>query len=519
MGASDIMTSFGSGSPLWAAGHKDVIKMEFYLGYGSMDSYPMPSTALAWTTSFEVGISLSEITWGFHNTAFSKQASRIEFTLHDIAGDMLETFLEIRRGDTVIYFKGPGSDGKKWSGEYAAYKPVSDDCDMEFSPSQGFTYKFVGSSINKLVDTKFLSLHSKIIVNGTGTSNAKHGNIFEDYLKEVEEKWNDKLSDHPSKTATAQIKFIIDKSVGVNDLMAKQTPWMVEKEKKGNTLVTGGNAGVYIQPFEMNSMASIGSEVRRLWQERFVSNETGSSRAIDSNSQLEVNYRNYEGGINFIDIKLQRKNETDKTTGFNETVCIGSDITCKGYPYRANLVGLNFEGLFNILSVDQLKVNQESSTGEVFIGGGESVIVSPAENELTIDELQEHETFSNISFAAPKPSGNNNSFDGLGRLNSFLNAHHNASLTVDVEFAYTFGFTPVVHGGKLLDATPGFVNGGILATEGVHIQLYWYDTIECSNLVLMPAFSRFYRITEVSHTIGLNGNTTQVKLSHQNVTK
>ena len=82
---------------------------------------------------------------------------------------------------------------------------------------------------------------------------------------------------------------------------------------------------------------------------------------------------------------------------------------------------------------------------------------------------------------------------------------------------YSYGFTPVVHGGKLIDAIGGEVTCGIHFLQGVELQFYWYTDVTCEKLALVPGISTSYRITSVTHTIGLSGNTTQVKLSHKNL--
>ena len=50
--------------------------------------------------------------------------------------------------------------------------------------------------------------------------------------------------------------------------------------------------------------------------------------------------------------------------------------------------------------------------------------------------------------------------------------------------------------------------------QGAELEFYWYTEPTCSILVKNPVISSSYRISEVTHQIGLSGNQTVVKLSH-----
>jgi hypothetical protein len=79
---------------------------------------------------------------------------------------------------------------------------------------------------------------------------------------------------------------------------------------------------------------------------------------------------------------------------------------------------------------------------------------------------------------------------------------------------YTYGFTPITHGGFLPDAISGSPMGGINHDVGAELSFWWYVDVDCQQMAPVEAISTIYRITKVIHSIGLSGNNTQISLSH-----
>jgi hypothetical protein len=114
------------------------------------------------------------------------------------------------------------------------------------------------------------------------------------------------------------------------------------------------------------------------------------------------------------------------------------------------------------------------------------------------------------------PAGNNPSYDGWNNFASLLQKYKLSQFTLDIELPYTFAFTPEWFGGVLKNATDAG-NGAFAVEEGIELQFYWYIDSWCEILEKVDVISTDYRITLVTHNIGLNGNTTQIKLSHLSV--
>jgi len=501
------------GSIFTAVGHEEVIKMEYKLGLGSLEASE-PSKLLAYTTSFKKGVSLSEIKWGFHNTSEPGEydSSYIEFTLHDIAGETFQDFLDVKSNAKYIFFKGPKSDGSLWDGAYTKYQPVQDGCQLEFSQTQGFTYRFSGSPIVNNVKTQKYSVHSKIELDGLCDTNKKHANTFKDYMDELTYKWNSQLG--CKKAGTAKIQ--IDLSDSSPDLPS-QTPFLVEQE--GNNpkpLNTSGDPVKRVKKFPINAGVPLAKEIQSFWQERFAGKETDTSKNINAGSVLEVNFKKYDGSTTFIDIKLHRKRQTDFSVNTID-VCVGDDVNCAGATYRAQLTELDFRGILAQIGQDKIINAGEQKTGEANAIGSDSILCVDAEESKGEVDKQDKENLSHTPNSPGIATGNNAIFDSRGYLASYLNKYKHADFALEIEMPYSYGFTPVVHGGKLIDAIGGEVTCGIHFLQGVELQFYWYTDVTCEKLALVPGISTSYRITSVTHTIGLSGNTTQVKLSHKNL--
>lgn len=527
MGLSDIDTTKGetdevapgpAGPTFSAVGHRDVIKMEYEIGIGTIDAWKADKI-IAHTESFKNGVSLSEIKWGFYNPSESgtKESAFLDFTLHDIAGEAISDYLRIKSGSTIIFFKGPMSDGKIWSGKEAIYKPIAQDCKLQFSPTQGFTYSFSAMPIGHLPKTKELATPAQITINGLDEAGNPHANTFEYYLKELAEKWNAHLAGDNIKVAKAMIKFEISTGYGIQDDLKNHVPYITERSGEENELKKSGDPTTPIQQYEIPPNTDLATAVKGLWQQRFAEKDEDPDASINAGSQLEVNFREYKKGTNYIDVRLHRKTKTDTVTNIIP-VCIGDDENCKNAAYRAQLVEINFgEKFLQVASVNKMNSIDANSHGEAHQAGNSAHTVKSASDEYKISgETMMKETTAGMSHVPNLPAGNNPTMDGWGNFQTTLNNYKSPEFTLEIELPYSFGFTPIVNGGKLADAIEGCQSCGILFTEGVDLEFYWYTDPTCESLKKVKEISTRYRITKVTHTIGLSGNVTQVSLSHLN---
>jgi len=501
-------------TPESAVGHDEVIKMHYMIGFGPMGESE-PTTIMAWTTSFYVGICLSQIKWGFFNTASAGdlESSYIEFTLHDISGTSLSNFLEVRSGKNSIFFRGPMSDGFLWPGQWVCYHPIPEKFQLEFSATQGFTYTIAGVPVATTTKTPYIAVHNKITVDGLDFGHNLHGNTFQDYLDEITWKWNNSI-DEPEKKATAQIKLKID---GGNGSLAGTTPFITERDGDGHVLNTAGSPITRIQAYDLKPGTPISEALQGLWQERFVPVESTPGKDLNKGSVLEVNFEKYDGTTNHVYVRLLKKDEDDKAEPLPLPVCIGSDTNCIGMPWRAQLVGLDLSVIIKHMAAGKFANNNETSQSEVQISGGNTQTTTPAEKTNEAPDKQSKETTANIPYMVGTPTSNNPTFGGWGELQTLLNNFKTSEFSLEAEMPYSFGFSPKSVGGFLKDSKEGTSNGGIDVSQGVFLQFYWYVDPHCSILALVDAISTVYRLTTVTHTIGLSGNTTQIKLSHMNV--
>ncbi len=508
----------GAGSPFTAVGHDEVIKMEYFIGIGRIDTGVM-EIPLAWTSSYLTGVSLSEIRWGFYNTGESgtTESAKLEFTLHDIAGQTLSNFIRIKSGGWCIFFRGPTSSGFPWWGADAIYYPTPDSCDLQFSQTQGFTYRFSAVPIGNISKTAILAAHSKVTINGLNEGNVAHGNTFKDYLEELEVKWNKMISESPEKAGTAKIKIQMRGGEAANDEALTQSPVITEQENKGQNVVRTGDPSAKIKQIEFSQLQNIAEVIKSLWQKRFVSTETSPEKGISQSSHLEVNFAKYEAGTSIIDVKCHKTTVTDDTS-YVFPICVGTDDVCSGFPYRAQIAAINFKGLFTLLAAD--KLSAEKGTGPLEpsqAGNQEHGPIQHAKTHDVSESTQKENTLALLSLAAGMGRGNNPMYDGWGEFNSLKSVHKNADFTIDLDMPYTFAFTPQAHGGLLKDSIPGDPMGGIDIKVGAFLFFWWYTDPHCQDVSLVRELTTKYRITKVQHTIGLSGNTTQVSLSHLNV--
>ena len=519
-GLSSNEPAYLPATPFYSVGHRETIKMEYLIGIGSISSGFMEKV-LAYTESFNEGVSLSDIKWGFYNTGAggATEAGYIEFTIHDIAGQCLEDFVKIKSATQYIYFQGPMSDGSLWPGPQMIYSPLSEDCNLEFSPSQGFTYTFKGFPLFQAARSKVMGAPAQFIINGLDhTTNKPHSNTFEDYLKELADKWNANIQSETKKNI-AGIKFEYETGDNI-DSMRKATPFNVIKEK-GKTLSTTANPLTPAAPITVQAGDTLSDVVIKLWQHGFAPTEQDAAGGYNADSKVEVNLKAKDGNIHLIDVKLHEKLKTDTTTTLIP-VCVGDDINCKYQPYRANLVGINFGGIWNVVAAN-LFSKTEGGTDE----SDPSVTAGNDTKKNTDINVQDATTGTtagskeNMNAIDTNPgirSGQNPVYDGWNTVATILNKHKMPDFELNIELPYSFGFTPMVHGGLLTDSMTGMATGGISFKQGVALMFYWYTSPTCSALALVPGISNDYRVVKVTHNIGLNGNTTQVALSHLTIT-
>lgn len=508
----------GAGTPWSPVGHDEVIKMHYWIGIGRIE-VGMPETPLAWTTSYTTGVSLSEIKWGFYNPSDpgSDSSAFLEFTLHDIAGQTMSDFIKIKTGQYAIYFHGPTSGGDFWFGNMAVYYPNQESCDLQFSQTQGFTYKFSAKPIGELAKSKLIAPTSKITINGINEGNVAHGNTFKDYLQELETKWNKMLTESPDKANTAKIKIQMRPEEAANDDALKQPPVHVEKEKKGQPAGKTATGAAKIDQISFTQFDPISSVIQALWQKRFVPAEAAPEKKIDKNSQLEVSWCKYEGGETVIDVKCHKTGVTDNVPN-TFFLCVGTDDVCDGFPYRAQIAAINFKGMFTLLAAE--KMNNPKGMGSAEMsqqGNQENVPVSHAKTTPVAESTQKEATMAALAWAAGIGAGVNPQYDGWGQFRTLLNKHKIPDFTIDFDMPYTYAFTPQVNGGLLKDAIPGTAMGGINFSEGIQLFFWWYTDPDCQDVTLVRELSTDYRITKVQHSIGLSGNTTQLSVSHLNV--
>ncbi len=483
-----------------AVGNGDVVKMEYVIMIGPFDNDP--DTMLAHTESFHEGISLSEIKWGYVNTSNNADSGlgAIEFTLHDIAGGMLANFIRVRRGTNYIHFRGPMSNGKlNPVPDWTIYFPIPNDCKIEFSATQGFTYTFVGHPIVQLSQQGTIASAGDFSITG---SQVDKTTTFKDYLnKVVVPMWNAQIDkgNHGNKTPThiKEFVFVTDDYLSYEDNPAQ------------TTLQETKSVQAHLEPFAVTLGMTVSSLVTGLFNERFKKAEE-----YKDSPSLEVNFVKWKGEGHTIQVRFHDKKNQDVVSDI--AVCIGDDVNCSWAEYRAQLVGIAFNDLVGQFS--SVASGDISPSGDTTQGGNTKpdpenknpVEVDPEGNKEAI----ERETSDYISM----PSGHG-STAMWGQLSTFLQEQNIPSFTLDIELPYSFGFTPFTLGGKLKDSIEGGTGVGIHYTQGVQLVFYWYKDPDCQTLVFRPEISQAYRITSVSHTIGLNGNTTQVGLSHLHIGK
>lgn len=483
--------------PNSAVGHSDVVLMKYKIGMGLYD-HGLDALIVSDQT-YKEGVSLSEVSWGFNSPGSTNgaEAAKLSFTIHDIAGKMIDTISKLRTGKYWLYFKGPTSTGALWGGDYAIYRPIPEDCRIEFSYSTGFTYTISGVPIVKLVE-KSLVLKSNFTITG---NNAGPNATFKDYLiKEFQKMYNDTLKETPDKLESAQLKFNkLEGSIMDNPI----APDQVSKDNQG-----------YIAPMEFSQNTPLATAIREFFFGRFFSKEHVKSQTGGQDKgrpNIQVTFDKLKDGfveVSVIGIDSVEEAQVDTSL----SICIGDDANCAGIPYRAELAGIEMPDIL-YSEMTRIALKREDESGDPAQAGNDTGIVDKGDGKRVINTSDGGEDEAEVSLAFSGDLFMN--ADGVqSTYAAALTTNKMSGFTVSIELPYSFAFTPDPYGGKLKPAIPGTSGVGIDVTQGANLSMFWYKDSSCSELALVPGISGFYRIVEVTHTIGLSANTTQVKLSH-----
>ena len=484
-----------------AVGNGDVVKMDYVLMIGEFDKDP--DTLLAHTESFKDGVSLSSIKWGFTNTSSTGENSLgdIEFTLHDIAGEAFGSFIRIRSGSVYIHFLPPMSNGEIANkGVMAVYFPLIKDCKMEFNATQGFTYTFSGRPIIQQTKTKIISMAEDLPLTGSDEAPTTG---FGDFLNKVfRTQWNSRIRNNTAIKDDEKSQLMIKEFVFVDD-----DKLFYDDGSATVTIKKAGKKTERLETFVVRKGQSISTVINELFHTRFK-----SETAFKSQPELEVNFASWSGGENNTDVGLTLQirflDNKSEVVDANIGICIGDDIHCGDAKYRGQLTNVNFSDLMTTFvsssAISKLASGDNTQSGTVSVSvDDKSPIHYDPEGAARDDELAIAQTKS-IAM---------DSTAVWGVLATMMADNKIPGFTISVELPYSFGFTPGELGGLLKDSIVGGTGVGIHYTQGCDLKFYWYTDPNCQSLELQKIISREYRITSVSHTIGLNGNTTEVGLS------
>lgn len=469
-------------------GISDVVRLEYMLGIGLMDTGI--ESMLAWTDSFTVGVTLSSISWGFINpgaTSGDSTNAKITVTLHDIAGQLFNDFIKIRRGSYYLYFLGPQSSGPLMGGDWIIYQTLPDDCSIEFSQTQGFTYTISGNPLIMTARAAAFIPTEPITLTGTTDGVSKTG-TYRDYIKELEILWNRQTKDKP----TAQIEVSFE---GKNEYPDR---------KPNKTLKSDGNSPDFIN-FTAEREPLVGI-IRNLWDSSF-----NTAKDIERKVGMEVNFKESKGGSNkivitFYDIDSEKPAET------TPVICVGDDVNCAGQIYRGQLSGINLNSIAQILMPTDANKQDNGAAPE----GSDSNTNTPqpASPNTTagqkVDGRQETPNRTNATIV----NSEGRVASSWEKAITLMRSSMVPEFTMSIELPYTSDLSPTSVGGILTDANGTGTSTGINLNQGMILLFYWYTDPLCESLALNPLISTSYRISKVTHTIGLSGNTTQLEVSH-----
>lgn len=492
------------GSPV---GLGQVVWMDYIIGYGKFDLGM--ENWLAYRTSFQEGVSLSSIQWSFVNTGTQKGneiTGKISFTLHDIAGALFEKYMHIKTGIDYLYFVGPKSDGNLWdSGLPSLYQVDPEGCSLEFSATQGFTYTIAG--ISAVSTSKSTQISAPADFGITGVIGGTNQTFIETVVVELVSQWNKKVMD-TCKTG-AQIELILDGSKEKNAIYMVRPPVTIDKKNGGE------NDNTFNFSVKMNE--SLHDIITRLWTEIFQNtDDTNPNNDVKKNVRVRVDFEKWEG--NKITCQILFTDDTADTVLTNPMkICVGDDKNCEGAPYRGELASINLNDIVNKFLIHEGFQGTEAN-GTAPSGSEVKPPVPNCVTEKIKTYPNDHGTASESNMDW-KASGFLKSPEGgaasgyWGQVFRLIKDNNATPLEIEINMSYTSDFTPDIHTGKLKTGIQGMAST-IDLTQGAELEFYWYSNPNCDSLVLSPVISSSYRISEVSHQIGLSGNQTVVKLSH-----
>lgn len=493
----------------------DVVRMKFKLMIGKMDTHN-EMELLCDHNSYLQGISISELKWGFYSPSSYGDASsaNISFTLHDISGKLINSVMKLRAATHYIYFHGPMSNGELWfSSKNAIYTPEIDSCKIEFSPTQGFTYTFGGKPIIQQASSPVLKASQSFSITG---DKIPEGTSFKKYVEEeFTTTWNSHIVEDQKKP-TAQIKLTVHEHGSSGSKHTANKPQVKVKAKDGKVS--------QIESFNVKTGDLLSNSIRNMFYTRFYdeeesvvkkgTNKDDSSKTDTKKStkpQITIIYDRWaKNTVNEIHVFIFDDHDRKQADNLQK-ICIGSDLTCIGSQFRGQLVGMNFDSFYSFMAASSIEQNIDGSNSnhDVAQGGNNDTTIEKSDEYNVGRKTQiEEVTIANSADFTKIGTGN------WGLLESAMNSVKSPSFTIDVEMPYSFGFTPKSHGGYLLDQIESTVSSGISAYQGVDLDFYWYTEPTCSFLARQDGVSGKYRLVEVTHSLGLNGNTTQLKLSH-----
>jgi len=503
---------------MWTSvGHDEVIKMHYDLKMGiacEKDWYT--GTIVVNTDSFRNGISITDLKWGYNSPMDNNRESTfLEVTIHDLAGEFVKMFLALQTMKYLLFFKGPDSYGSLWLGDAAIYRPLNaDKADIQFNPQSGFIYKIKAEPAGEIAKSETMALTRAVTIQGdnyTDNGASKHPNKFEEYLKELAWRWNTQILEE-NKKPTAQIVFEIEKGTGANDELADKPPVIVVNDAP-EPHSNEGTSGKYMQALELPAGISIVAAVQRLFQERWVSPHDNPKRTKAETPSIQVSWKKCEGGMNHIYVGWEKLHTTNTVVTDPFEICVGPDLHCVGQRWRGNLTSVDFGNLLPLMKTTIHYVGQGGGSVDQEQGqGGEASPNEKEHKESCGDETQEQISTTKLSNAPDQPPSINPKYEGWALMNALINGQMQKP-TINIEMAYSFGFSPKVQGGLLKPLTAGVSNGCLDPHNGVDLSFYWYTSPLCQFLAKVPMVSSCYRIAKVIHQIGLTGNTTTVTLT------
>jgi len=473
----------------------DIVKLNYYIATADYDTWGNWQT-LSDSDTYKNGISLSSVKWGFFNPGAISgdvDAGNISFTLHDIAGNLINEIIKIRRGGRWIYFMGPDNLGNLWGGPPAIYIPIEKDCSIEFSAIQGFTYTITGRPMYQAAKTQLFCNKQAFTITG---SRVDIGADFGTYLLEdFVPAWNEFLKKYEKPEA------MIALDLGDSEIFKNPVATPI-KNKDG--------ALGKIEPFEVYKEETLSDAIKRLYNSRFKKHsddvETSDKGAAKSRVIFDIGLMEWAGKkskyhVHIIDGKSKFKTDS----GFFQ-LCVGDDDNCRGQFFRGSISQMNFGALLELLypNASQDGSEDQSQAGNTKFTPKKGVTKMTGRDETQEKTLEQATNASSTVHAGHK----------WASVATLLASRSVPEFTIDINMPYTFAFTPKAHGGNIIDGIENTISSTINAIQGVDLSFYWYSDATCQVLLKQEGISGTYRLAKVIHEIG-SVNSTQISLSHE----